>query len=74
MWCFQMTAEDNYNKVSDMSLLHHNSPITNINLDCQEQESSYLCDECGFAPCICEYIVRLDAETGFRIVDNGGEL
>jgi hypothetical protein len=69
-----MTAEDNYNKVSDKSLLRHNNHITNINPDSQEQESSYLCDECGFETCICEYILGPDVETGFWIVDDGGEL
>jgi hypothetical protein len=69
-----MTAEDNYNKVSDKSLLRYNNPITNINPDSQEQQSSYLCDECGFEPCICKYILGLDAETGFWIVDDRGEL
>ena len=69
-----MTAEDNINKVGDKSLLCHSNPIANINPASQEQQSSYLCDECRFAPCICEYILGFDTETGFWIVDDRGEL
>jgi predicted RNA-binding Zn-ribbon protein involved in translation (DUF1610 family) len=68
-----MTVKDNYTKVSNKSLLCNNNPITNIN-PASKQQRSYLCDECGFSPCICEYIVGLDAETGFWVVDDWGEL
>ena len=67
MGCFKMTAEDNYNKVSDKYLVLHKESTNNT-------ERPYLCDECWFEPCICEYIIGLDAETGYWIVDDRGEL
>jgi hypothetical protein len=62
-----MTAKDNYHKVSDKSLVLENRFANNIG-------RPYLCNECGFEPCICEYIIGIDAETGYWIVDDWGEL
>ena len=32
------------------------------------------CDKCGFAPCICKFIVGFNPETRIWIVDDKGEL
>lgn len=69
-----MTVEDNYDIVDDNSYLIHSNSITNIDLGSQGQQSLHLCDECGFILCICEYILGFNAETGFWIVDDQGEL
>jgi hypothetical protein len=41
-------------------------PVNVYNVQC--------CQDCGFEFCICKYIVGLDAETGYCIVDDQGEL
>jgi hypothetical protein len=71
-----VTANNNCNGVTDKHLVGHRNSVNNINSDlqAQEQQCSYLCDQCGFIPCICKYILELDAETGLWIVDDLGEL
>jgi hypothetical protein len=66
----KMTAEDYCDKVTDKSLLNYKKSSA-IHID---QQHFYLCDECGFEPCICVYILEIDAKTHYHIVDDQGEL
>jgi len=50
----------------DNSELERYVPVNVYNVQC--------CQVCGFEFCFCKYIVGLDAETGYWIVDDQGEL
>jgi hypothetical protein len=64
-----MTAEDKYNNVTDKSLVYHFSHVIPDPGE-QGQQFSYLCDECGFVPCACKYIVEtwVSWTIGFSII------
>jgi hypothetical protein len=46
--------------------LERYAPVSVYDLQC--------CQVCGFEGCLCKYIVGLDVETGYWIVDYEGEL
>jgi hypothetical protein len=72
---YKVTAKHNYDNVTDKHLLWRRSFVTDIDQDPhQEQHSSNLCDECGFEPCACRYVVETCVRLDYWIVNHQGEV